>query len=1506
MKRLFILICSLLSLTAWSQLGTTLAWSDAARPNISSASKIAQYKKAVLDEANNTYVIGEFNDGSIVFNTALSYTSNGNFQTFIAKYQPSGNLEWIRTIDNFRGDDIAVSPTGSHLYIVLNIGDLTQVRSINPTSGADVYSRNFYFLYGAFTTPYARANIQINPIDNGFYLYGNYASYPGADADFDALTAGNQNPTAGGPFAYIARYSTTGALLQMGSPNQFASATAITDMEILSNGDLLVTRIRQESSAWQLSDIVRVSSSNYNTQVNALNLINMNGLPFTRSLLANDPSNADRYWVVDQFSNGPTNGTDCRIIPFTLSTFSAVTAEITTVGGPGNQTINGFEVSNNAIFVVGETNSQFSYNNTPILNYTLPANHVDGFFIQTSKTYSVGQACFPLTHRASLNNTNDPAHTLRLFAGMTIDETENQLVMWGRFNAEADVDVLSTRRVHRGYIVNDILHTNSFISHYATMCAPNFSITNQPQGNTVCATTTVSHNVAATGSGLSYRWEVDYLPFTNTNNNISYLFGVPGIDSVQVTVYNGCTNIPSAFAVNQSSSAPVITTQPTSQSICTGQPLTLSVATSSTGVTFQWRKNGSNIPGATSATYTIPAVANIDGGSYDVVLINSCGMTTSNPAVINVVNFGILSQPQNVNACIGENVTLSVNVVTGGSVTYQWRFNGNPIAGAVASSYVITSASGANAGSYDVLINSVCGVVTSSAATLQVIAAPVIAVSPSSQPLACGTNMTLSAAANGQALSYQWYFNGNFIPGANSSTYTIENANETHIGTYWVLVSNCSGEATSQPAYVFDLPAANNLRVYIPFDHSFTAHTSAGPVAATLSTIAPGLTFDRNGNANSAASFNGSTSFATYAANSLPTGSSPYTVAAWIRVSPPTWNASYGIYGWGVNNANNANAIRLTTSGYVNYWWANDFNATAINTNTGVWKHIAVTYNGTTQRFYENGIEIASRNPSAPNVTNTSLTVGKSILAEFFNGFIDDFMVYNIALSEAEINSIYAPQSISFTLQPQDQQVCTGETVTLTAAASGAGVTYQWYQDNNILVDGIGISGAQTNTLVITNIQSNQAGNYVCKAIAGCDEVNSEPALIDIGEGATIVSEPQPYDSRCQGASINLSVVVNGPVLSYVWQFEGTNIVDSNGPSITLNNLQPEQTGNYRAVIQTSCGSIFTSDIFIEVFANPVITVQPTTTVVCEGLSATFSVSAVGSSLNYQWNYDGAPIAGANSNTLTIEEIFGQVEGSYSVTVSNFCGVLTSDNATVIVAQAPYIEPGNTFIEVCTGSTLILSQTIVTNTEELNVQWTQNGNVVTNNTIYYIENISDAQAGAYVLTASNQCGTTVSETITVEVLPLPTVDIIVDGEILQATPGYTSYQWYFNDVAITGANMPSYTPTASGNYSVLVEDVFACAAVSSSITFNVVDIEETIHSGLIIYPNPSNGIVQIRGAERIEEILIIDQHSRVVQRILQPQRISELDLSALSNGIYHMLLRDEQANLIHERLIIEK
>ncbi|PKP23117.1 MAG: hypothetical protein CVU05_00905 [Bacteroidetes bacterium HGW-Bacteroidetes-21] len=86
---------------------------------------------------------------------------------------------------------------------------------------------------------------------------------------------------------------------------------------------------------------------------------------------------------------------------------------------------------------------------------------------------------------------------------------------------------------------------------------------------------------------------------------------------------------------------PVIITNPISRSGCIGSSVSFSVTATGAGLTYQWRKGGVNIGGATSDTYTIPSIIAGDAGNYDCIITGTCGTATSTAATLTIITTGL-------------------------------------------------------------------------------------------------------------------------------------------------------------------------------------------------------------------------------------------------------------------------------------------------------------------------------------------------------------------------------------------------------------------------------------------------------------------------------------------------------------------------------------------------------------------------------------------------------------------------------------------------------------------------------------------------------------------------------------------------------------------------------------------------------------------------------------------------------------------------------------------------
>ena len=243
---------------------------------------------------------------------------------------------------------------------------------------------------------------------------------------------------------------------------------------------------------------------------------------------------------------------------------------------------------------------------------------------------------------------------------------------------------------------------------------------------------------ATASSGLSVTFSLVSGPAALSGSTLT-LSGTAGTVTVRAAqagnaTFNAATAVDRSFAVTVVNTAPVITSQPAAQTALVGASATFAVAATGTPApTYQWRKDGSNIPNATNAALTLANVTAADAAGYDVVVTNAVSSVTSSLArlTVNATPSApvITRQPANVVAVVGRSASFSVVATGAPAPTYQWsRVSSTPgagasalIPGATSATLSLANVTAADAGNYTVTVTNSAGSVTASA-SLRVIA----------------------------------------------------------------------------------------------------------------------------------------------------------------------------------------------------------------------------------------------------------------------------------------------------------------------------------------------------------------------------------------------------------------------------------------------------------------------------------------------------------------------------------------------------------------------------------------------------------------------------------------------------------------------------------------------------------------------------------------------------------------------------------------------------------------
>lgn len=397
--------------------------------------------------------------------------------------------------------------------------------------------------------------------------------------------------------------------------------------------------------------------------------------------------------------------------------------------------------------------------------------------------------------------------------------------------------------------------------------------------------------------------------------------------------------------------------------------------------------------------------------------------------------------------------------------------------------------------------------------------------------------------------------------------------------------------------------------------------------------------------------------------------------------------------------------------------------------------NFTITAGGTTPLFYQwlfNGTALANQTNATLNLTNLQLT----------NAGVYSIIVSNQfgAVTNSATQVIAAPPAIlpgtgggnPATGQPDSLTVVQGQSATFSANAVGsAPLTYQWR------FGGINITGANSSSLTLANVQASQAGLYSVVISNPFGTTTSANATLTVLLPPAIVVQPVSQ-TLTNGATLNLSVSATGsPTLTYQWSFNGTPIPGATAATLTLFNLQESLEGNYVCVVSNPYGTATSQVAVVTVQSPPSIfdLGQPAPQTVIQGSNATFTVSATGDQpFTYQWRFNGVNIPGATANPLVLTGVQTNQAGNYSVVVSNPFGSATSSNALLTVRVPPFIitQPTPTTQTIVAGSNASIS-VVAGGDPTLTYQWRLNGVNIpgANAATLTLANVQTNQLGLY-------------------------------------------------------------------------------------------------------------------------------------------------------------------------------
>ncbi len=393
--------------------------------------------------------------------------------------------------------------------------------------------------------------------------------------------------------------------------------------------------------------------------------------------------------------------------------------------------------------------------------------------------------------------------------------------------------------------------------------------------------------------------------------------------------------------------------------------------------------------------------------------------------------------------------------------------------------------------------------------------------------------------------------------------------------------------------------------------------------------------------------------------------------------------------------------------------------------------------------------------------------------------------------------SNYGPcDTISISRQPEDKEVCEGETITFRVSAMGDGpISYQWRKDGN------DITGATDSSYTIASVMLNDSGSYDCVLMNPCGSLVSRMAKLTINKNPIPIILPDPAEI-CQGNSLVLDGSVSGGseiYVTYLWQGQVEYLNVTNTQQVVFDGRDVGTFQLSYTVIDDK-GCMGTDEITVTVHPNPTVTAGEDRSI-CAGETATLEAVATGGTPGYHYGWSNNVMTAVNPVTPTVTQTFNVI-----VVDQNTC----SDSAlvTVVVNPKPQANAGPN-LKVCQGESVTLTATATGGTPGYSFSW--DGGVSQG------ASFVPAATSTYTVTVTDMKGCKDVASVTVTVLPNPIVALSGDEEIcaemdarvdLSVSGGTPEYDIKWNDGS--GGFSRTETLTETKKYTVMVEDSEGC------------------------------------------------------------------------------------------------
>ena len=870
------------------------------------------------------------------------------------------------------------------------------------------------------------------------------------------------------------------------------------------------------------------------------------------------------------------------------------------------------------------------------------------------------------------------------------------------------------------------------------------AITTQPTDKTICDGDNTTFTAVATGSNLTYKWQVKVPSgtFTDVTNTGVYT----GATTASLTITGATVSmngykykllVSGSCTPDVTSNEVTLTVNPRptsaisgSTTVCANTPATISIALTGTAPWNLTYSDGTTSTSVTtsSSTYTF-TVSLSTTKTYTVTSLTDANCTAASgdktgSAVITVNPLPTITGT--LNACVGNTTQLTGSATA--DATTPWSSASTGVA-TISNTGLVT---GVSAGTSVITYKNSNGCIIT--ATVTINALPTVTIPNTNQSLCkasgspSGTLLTPTTTTT--ISTYQWYSNttastSGGTPVATTNTFTPPNTNTGELYYYLTVTNNNGCVATSNVSgsiKVFGQPTISSL----PSTTSYCINAAATTLTPTITNGGYGtLTYQWYSNTTASVS-----------------GAQTITNETSATYTPPTTAAGIKYYfvvvtNGGPTSASNCNTLTSNFAEIKVYATptipTDPISATYCATATPIALTVpgasAGGYGTATYQWYSNttastvgatSLAGATTSTYTPTITTAGTTYYFANVSNGGTGGAAACNNLNSGIATITVHPLPVITSATFATQ----SLCISSTASsMTASATtatGSIASYQWFSNANASnTGGTPISG-ETNATFTPPTNSTGTTYYYCEITNswGCKSATPVSGAIKVYAPATISTQPVAADycmsPSVQATSLSVTAATNAPgLLTYTWY---RNTINSNTGGTLIGGAT---SSTYRPSITTAgatyyyvevgnggpggCSTTASNAVLINVFSAPTISANLVSSNYCKdaaanALSTTASNGGVGT-LTYQWYENttastatGSAISGANSATFTPSTSTVGTKYYYVIITNggptNTCNTVTSAIATINVYAAPTINTHPISASYCKDNTV--------------------------------------------------------------------------------------------------------------------------------------------------------------------------------------------------------------------------